>query len=34
MTLDKWIVLVAGVAAIAWLNWHFFKSVGRKDKEK
>lgn len=27
MTLDKWLVLAAGLAAIAWLNWHFFRAV-------
>ena len=30
MPLDKWIVLIAGVAAIVWLNWHFFRSVRRR----
>jgi hypothetical protein len=34
MPLDKWIVLIAGVAAIAWLNWHFFRSVRRRDDTK
>ena len=29
MPLDKWIVLVAGLGAIAWLNWHFFAAVRR-----
>lgn len=33
MSLDKWIVLIAGIAAIAWLNWHFFRSVRRRDDE-
>ncbi len=30
MPLDKWIVLIAGVAAIAWLNWNFFRGVNRR----
>lgn len=34
MTLDKWIVLAVGIGAIAWLNWHFFKSVRRKDEDR
>ncbi|HLA89130.1 MAG TPA: cupredoxin domain-containing protein [Gemmatimonadaceae bacterium] len=29
MSLDKWLVLAAGVGAIAWLNWHFFRAVRR-----
>ncbi len=33
MSLDKWIVLIAGIAAIAWLNWHFFRSVRRRHGE-
>lgn len=33
MPLDKWIVLIAGIAAIAWLNWHFFRSVRRRDDD-
>lgn len=33
MPLDKWIVLIAGIAAIAWLNWHFFRSVRRRHEE-
>lgn len=24
MTMIDWIVLAAGVAAIAWVNWYFF----------
>lgn len=27
MPLDKWIVLLAGVTAIIWLNWHFFGAM-------
>jgi plastocyanin domain-containing protein len=27
--LDKWVVLLAGVSAIAWLNWHFFGAARR-----
>ncbi len=36
MTYDKWLVLVAGVGAIAWLNWHFFRTMkrGKRDGEK
>ena len=29
MSLDKWLVLAFGAAAIAWLNWHFF-AVARR----
>jgi plastocyanin domain-containing protein len=29
LPLDKWIVLIAGVSAIAWLNWHFFAATRR-----
>ena len=29
MPLDKWIVLFAGLSAIAWLNWHFFAATRR-----
>lgn len=29
MTLDKWIVLFGGLAAVAWLNWHFFRATRR-----
>jgi plastocyanin domain-containing protein len=24
MTLDQWVVLLGGLAAIAWVNWYFF----------
>ncbi len=30
MTPDKWLVLVLGVSAIAWLNWHFFASTKKR----
>jgi hypothetical protein len=29
MTAIDWIVVVAGVAAIAWINWYFFVAGGR-----
>lgn len=29
MPLDKWVVLIGGVTAIAWLNWHFFAAARR-----
>jgi len=37
MTLDKWIVLAIAIAAIAWLNWNFFRTMrrrGRDDKKE
>jgi hypothetical protein len=27
VTLDKWIVLVVGIAAIGWLNWNFIRRM-------
>ena len=29
MTTDKWLVFAGGIAAIAWLNWHFFRATRR-----
>jgi plastocyanin domain-containing protein len=29
MSVADWVVLVAGVAAIAWVNWYFFVAEGR-----
>ena len=29
MSTDKWLVLAAGIAAIAWLNWHFLRGLRR-----
>jgi plastocyanin domain-containing protein len=29
MSVDKWLVLAAGLAAIAWLNWHFLRFMRR-----
>lgn len=29
MSPDKWVVLLGGVSAIAWLNWHFFAATRR-----
>ena len=29
MSFDKWLVLLGGIAAIAWLNWHFFRATRR-----
>ena len=30
MSLDKWIVLLGGMSAVAWLNWHFFAAARRR----
>ena len=32
MSVDKWLVLFAGLSAIAWLNWHFFAAARRSVK--
>ncbi len=29
MTLDDWLVIAAGAAAIAWVNWYFFLAERR-----
>ena len=29
MSTDKWLVLVGGIAAIVWLNWHFLRIMRR-----
>lgn len=34
MSLDKWFVLAGGIAAIVWLNWHFFRAAKRRDRKK
>lgn len=34
MTGADWIVLAAGAAAIAWVNWYFFKSSDRSGRGK
>jgi hypothetical protein len=34
MSLDKWLVLAGGVTAIAWLNWHFFRSARRHNRKE
>jgi hypothetical protein len=26
-----WLVIAAGIAAIAWVNWYFFVAEGRDD---
>ena len=26
MRIDEWIVLLVGVAGIAWVNWYFFRA--------
>ena len=28
MSMDQWMVLAAGIAAIAWVNWYFFLAGG------
>jgi Cu+-exporting ATPase len=30
MPIDKWIVLIAAIGAISWLNWHFFAGLRRR----
>ena len=31
MTLDKILVLIGGLAVIAWINWYFFLAGRRRD---
>src|SRR5574337_1193944 len=30
MTATEWVVLIAGIAAIAWVNWYFFIAARRR----
>ncbi|MEX5215414.1 MAG: hypothetical protein NW703_14765 [Nitrospiraceae bacterium] len=30
MSAIEWLVVIGGVAAIAWINWYFFLAQGRR----